>query len=291
MVAGFVLTPFCLLANISTETIEHPDVTVHFDIPLRAAAKDLANEMPLIKTELEALFGWRLYQRVTIVMIHNREKFKQLAGHPLIAAFAVPAQNLIVIDYGRLNRRRQRSKSLLKHEMVHLLLHAHIPGSHLPRWLEEGVAQWASDGVADLLEEPRTAVLTDAILSGKALPLAKLTDDFPADDRALILAYAQSRSLVTYIADNYGADKLIKILRLLSEGSGIEESIHRSLTVSIRDLEQQWISSQERPAAILAMLAGYIYEVLFLVAALLTVVGFVRFRIKKLRYRDEEDDV
>lgn len=291
LVVGVILTPLCLSADISYGTLDRADVTIRFEIPLKAAANDLANEMPLIKADLEALFGWKLYQRPTVVMIQNRKAFRQMAGHPLIAAFAVPADNLIVIDFGRLNRRMGRGKSLLKHEMVHLLLHAHILGNRLPRWLEEGVAQWASDGVADLMEEPRTALLTEAILSGTVLPLAELYDNFPADNRALMLAYAQSRSLVVFIAENYGTDKILKILELLKEGSGIDASVHRSLSVSIPDLEQQWISSQERPTAILAMLAGYLYEILFLSAAILTVVGFIRFRIKKHRYRDEDDDL
>ncbi len=291
LIAGLVLTPSCSLANISFGTIEHTDVTVRYELPLKAAAVDLADETPFIKADLAAQFGWNLPQRPTVVLIQNREMFRQLAGHPLIAAYAVPADNLIVIDFGRLNRRPRRGKSLLKHEMVHLLLHMHIAGNRLPRWLEEGVAQWASDGVVDLLEEPRSAMLTEAILSGTVLPLADLAGSFPTDDHALLLAYAQSRSVVAFIADNYGSEKIGKILGLLKDGSGIEDAVLRSLSVSVHDLEKRWLSDQERPAAFLALLAGYLYEILFLVGALLTVVGFVRFRIKKRRYRDEEDEI
>lgn len=289
LVMGLVLTPFFSLANTPFRTLDRPDITVRFEMPLEAAANDLADDMPVIKADLETLFGWNLPHRPTVVLIQNREMFRKLARHPLIVAYAVPADNLIVIDYGRLNRRPHRGKSLLKHEMVHLFLHAHITGNRIPRWLEEGVAQWASDGVADLLEEPRPALLTEAILSGSIIPLAVLADDFPTDDHALMLAYAQSRSIVAFIADTYGDEKIVRILEHLKEGSEIEESVRRSLSVSAQDLEKQWLSSQERPAAFLAMLAGYLYEILFLAAALLTVVGFVRFRIKKHRYRDEDD--
>lgn len=287
---GLVIAPMTTLANISYGTFERTDVSFRFEIPLRAAAIELADEFPRIKAELETLFGWKLIHRPTIVLMQNREMFHNLAGHPLIVAFAVPADNLIVIDYGRLNRRLQRSKNLLKHEMVHLLLHAHITGNRLHRWLEEGIAQWASDGVADLLEEPHNTVLTEAILSGKVLPFSVLADDFPYDNRALNLAYAQSRSIVFYIADTYGVDKIMKILDLMKEGAGLEESVRHSLSISLPELEKQWMHSEERPAAIIAMLAGYVYEILFLSAALMTVVGFIRFRIKKRRYVDEEDD-
>ena len=290
LVAGFLLTPMSALAYVPYDTLEQADVTVRFEKPLRAAATELTAEFPRIKAELEALFGWRIYNRPTILLIQNRETFGHLSGHPLISAFAVPQENLIVIDYGRLNRRYPHRKNLLKHELVHLLLHTHISGNRLPKWFEEGVAQWASDGVADLLEEPRSAVLSEAILTDNLLPFATLVNHFPDDNRALILAYAQSRSMVFFMADTYGADNILKILDLLKNGSGFEESILRVFSVSLPELEQRWVNSQERPAAILAMLAGYLYELLFVAAALMTVVGFVRFRIRKRQYRDEDDD-
>ena len=290
LLAGFILTPMSALAYVSYDTLEQADVTVRFEKPLRAAANELTAEFPRIKAGLEAHFGWRIYNRPTILLIQNRETFGNLAGHPLITAFAVPLDNLIVIDCGRLNRGYPRLKSLLKHELVHLLLHMHISGNRLPRWFEEGVAQWASDGVADLLEEPRSAVLTEAILTENLLPFAALVNHFPDDNRALILAYAQSRSMVSFMADQYGTDNLLKILDLLKNGSGFKESIRRVFSVSLPELEQQWVNSQKRPTAILAMLAGYLYEFLFVAAAFMTVVGFVRFRIRKQRYRDEDDD-
>ena len=290
LLAGFIIAPTSTLADVAYDTLEQADVTVRFEKSLRVPASELKAEFPRIKADLEALFGWKFYHRPTILLIQNRETFGHLAGHPLIIAFAVPRNNLIVIDYGRINRGDASRKNLLKHELVHLLLHTHISGSRLPKWFEEGVAQWASDGVADLLKEPRPGVLAEAILSDNLLPFAALVNGFPDDNQALILAYAQSRSIVFFMADTYGADNILKILDLMKNGSGFEESIRRVLSVSLPELEQQWVNSQERPAAILAMLAGYLYEFLFVAAALMTVVGFVRFRIRKWRYRDEDDE-
>jgi hypothetical protein len=290
LVAGLILTPVGSLANVSHDTLEQADVVVRFEISLRAAANEVAAEFPRIKADLEALFGWRIIHRPTIFLIKSRERFRHMAGHPFIIAFAVPMNNLIVIDYGRLNRGYPFRKNLLKHELVHLLLHAHIPGNRLPKWFEEGVAQWASDGVADLLEEPRSAELTEAILSDNLLPFAALANDFPDDNRGLILAYAQSRSMVFFMADTYGADNILKILDSLKDGSGFEESIRRVFSVSLTELEQKWMSSQRRPSVKIAMLAGYLYEILFVAAALMTVAGFIRFRFRKRRYRDEDDD-
>ena len=291
LIAILVMTPIGATVNASLETLDHAEVTVRFETPLTAAAHDLTGDMLRVKAELRDLFGWRLLQRPTVVLIQNRETFRKLAGHRLIAAYAVPSDNLIVIEIGSLKRHAQRGYNLLKHEMAHLYLHAHSAPNRIPRWLDEGIAQWVSDGVADLLQEPRPALVTEAVLSGSILPLARLEDDFPIDDNALLLAYAQSRSVVTFIAETYGSDKIFKILVQLNEGDRLEDSVRRNLSISLQELEKQWLSAQKKPAVFLAALAGYIYEILFLAAALLTVVGFIRFRIKKHRYRDEDDDL
>jgi hypothetical protein len=42
----------------------------------------------------------------------------------------------------------------LKHELCHLFLHYLIGGGELPRWFNEGIAQWTSGGIAELMFSP-----------------------------------------------------------------------------------------------------------------------------------------
>ena len=214
-------------ASVSFETLVRPGLKIRYTAPLKGAAEDLAATFPAVEAELADLFGWHLSQRPTVMLIQNGEIFRRLADHPLITAFAVPSENLIVLDYGKLAGRPVHFRSVLKHEVVHLFLHVNHSGGALPKWLEEGVAQWASEGVAELIEQPQPSLLEDAILSGDLIPLSALRDRFPTDSRKLLLAYEQSRRVVSYIAETHGRDALIEILADIQRGSDVDAAFYR----------------------------------------------------------------
>ncbi|MDP4726247.1 MAG: peptidase MA family metallohydrolase [Desulfobacterales bacterium] len=275
-------------ATVSFETLVRPGLKIQYEIPLKGAAEDLAATFPAVEAELVDLFGWHLSQRPTVMLIQNGEMFRRLADHPLIIAYAVPSEGLIVLDFGKLAGRPAQFRSVLKHEVVHLFLNVNRGNATLPKWLEEGVAQWASEGVADLLEQPQPSLLEDAILSGDLIPLSALRDRFPSDNRRLLLAYEESRRVVSYIAETHGRSTLIEILADIQRGSDVDAAFYRGLTAFPWEIERQWIARQNRGTVWLTYLAGHIYQFLFFLGALLTVAGFVRFRLKKRAYVDDE---
>ncbi len=285
----FLLTPKPLLA-IQLEFLSIPELTVRFEPSLKGIAKDVVHIYPRIKSNLEKTFGWEMPFKPTVFLIQDKEYFQRLTGNKLIVAFAAPAENLIVIDCSRLHIRPHRLDQILKHEMVHLILHHNIRSVHLPRWLDEGVAQWLSEGVAELLEAPQRSFFQEALLSDKYIPLRNLKHRFPTDKKNLMLAYEESRSFVDFISDRYGDDKIFEILNHLQKGNGIHTAFTASLNSSPEEIEDRWIMQQRRQTTWFIFLAGHIYEFLFLAGALLTVIGFIRFLIKKRNYRDEDDD-
>ena len=119
--------------------IEEENVTVVFDPSLRSAAQDVTDMFPLLKANLEREIGWNLNLIPSVLLMKDRKLFLRMAESPLTVAFAVPARNLIVIDYTRIIVRPFSLEITLKHELCHLLLHHHIRGHEFPRWLDEGV--------------------------------------------------------------------------------------------------------------------------------------------------------
>ncbi len=289
LVIFFLLTPQPLLA-IQLEFLSIPELMVRFEPSLKGIAKDVVHIYPRIKSNLEKTFGWEMPFRPTVYLVQDKEYFQRLTGNKLIVAFAAPAENLIVIDCSRLHIRPHRLDQILKHEMVHLILHHHIRSVHLPRWLDEGVAQWLSEGVAELLEAPQGSFFQEALLSGRYISLRDLEYSFPTDKKDLILAYEESRSFVDFISDKYGDDSIFEILKHLQKGNEIHIAFTKSLNALPEEVEDRWIRQQRRQTTWFIFLAGHIYEFLFLAGALLTVVGFIRFLIKKRNYRDEDDD-
>jgi hypothetical protein len=275
---------------IQLESALSPELMVRFEPPLKGIAKDVVHIYPRIKSNLEKTFGWEMPFRPTVFLIQDKEYFQRLIGNKLIVAFAAPAENLIVIDCSRLHIRPHRLDQILKHEMVHLILHHNIRSVHLPRWLDEGVAQWLSEGVAELLEAPQRSFFEEALLSGRYIPLRDLKHSFPRDKKSLMLAYEESRSFIAFISGRYGDDSIFEILEQLQKGNDIHTAFTASLNASPEEIEDRWIRQQRRQTTWFIFLAGHIYEFLFLAGALLTVIGFIRFLIKKRNYRDEDDD-
>jgi len=285
----FLQSPQPLLA-IQLEYFIDPEVTVRFEPSLKGIAQDVLDMYPRVRSNLKKTLGWEMPFKPTVFLIQDKDYFQRLTNNKFIVAFAAPAENLIVINCSRLYIRPHRLDHILKHEMIHLILHHQIKSVHLPRWFDEGVAQWLSGGVGELLEAPQRSFLEEAVLSGKYIPLKNLRYRFPADKNNLMLAYEESRSFVTFISERYGDKKVFEILKYMQKGNDVHTAFYASMDVLPEQMENRWIKQQRKQTTWVIFLSGHIYEFLFLAGALLTVIGFIRFLIKKRNYTDDDDE-
>jgi hypothetical protein len=214
-----------------------------------------------------------------------------MVGSDLFVAFAVPERNLVVIDYSKMHTRPFTLRTTLKHELCHLMLHQYVRGNRLPKWLDEGIAQWVSDGIPEIIMDPKQSPLKQAALSGNYIRIRSLAEHFPRERRSLLLAYEESRSLVEYINREFGVDALLGILEHLKQGQVVEEAILEILFVTEDELEAKWHGHLRKRITWFTYLSTHLYGILFFLAALITIYGFIRVLVKKRRrYEDEEDD-
>ncbi len=270
--------------------LQAEQVVVVFEEPLRSVAEKIAMRYPSIKRDLEDTFQWPVDFRPTLVLVRSGEQFQKIAGTDLIVAFAVPQKKLMVIDYSKMNTSPFTLGSTLKHELCHLLLHHYIDRQRLPKWLDEGICQWASDGIVEVIMGSDRSVLARAGLRGRYFPMRVLDTRFPGDKASLQLAYAQSKSFVNFISREYGRDAVLNLLNNLRYGLTFENAIQQSLSISFKDLEREWLDHLKRKNTWFTYLTIHVYEFLFVFGAVILVIGFVRAMIKKRRYRDEEDE-
>ena len=293
----FFLSFFCLalvsqaLGAEDTDRIETDEVTILFEKGLRIAAEETANIYPRLKAEIEKTFDWKLDFKPTILLTSNRVRFEELTGNSLVAAYAIPQRNLIVVDYLKSSTHPFSLPTILKHELCHLLLHHRIKKGDLPKWLDEGVSQWASDGIGEIILSGKGSYLNAALLSGKLIRLERLSESFPEDEKSLLLAYEQSKSLVDYIGNEFGRNGILSLLRHLKDGDEIDVALQKSLSVRFEELERDWHSHLRKRITWFTYLARNLYGILFFFAALITVVGFVRLVIKKRRMEEEESSL
>lgn len=288
---------FFLMASASFSTeqsiLDTPDLKVVYDVGLDRSAQQALAEYPAIKEALETLLQWPLDFKTTLVLLHDKAHFRRLAGHELVVAYALPAKNVVVIDHSKMHTSPFTLQTTFKHELCHLLLHHYIRDGNLPRWLDEGICQWASDGLADIIMDTKRDLLPAAILSNTYFALETLHSQFPQERKALMLAYAQSKSVVEYLNREYGSQGILDFLELLRQGIDLKSAFELRFAIPFDEFQYQWRVHLKKNINWFTYLSIHLYEILFVSAGLLTIWGFVRKVIRRRAYsaqEDEEDD-
>ena len=268
--------------------IQAEEIVVVFEEPLRFVANEAVSIFPAIKGDLERSFAWTLDFRPTLVLTNNRQKFEKLAGSRVVVAYAIPQRNLMVIDYTKMNTHPFSLGTTIKHELCHLLLHSRVKNGNLPRWLDEGISQLASDGIAEIMMSRKGAILEEAVLSKNLLSMRGLSRSFPRDDESLLLAYEESKSFVEFINQEFGQRGIRNLLKNLQGGNNIDEAVFNTFSISFDELERRWHSHIRRNITWFTYLANNLYTILFFAGALITIAGFVRIILKKRRYGEDD---
>ena len=267
-----------------------PEITVRFDAPLKDTAGRLSSVYRKTRADIEAKLGLRMRVGPVVVLMRNNTAFQEIAGNKLVTALAVGGRNLIVIDCSRMDRVPFDLEDTFKHELTHILLHQRIGGSYLPKWLDEGVAQWASGGVADIMRRGDKDLLQQAVLSHRVIPLRHISSNFPDSPDGLILAYEESKSFTEFIVKHYGEARLRLLLQSLEKQVTIEQAVYDNYGVSLDMLEQKWKKGLIRENSWITYMADHMYWLLFSLAALITIAGYFVAKRRMRNYRDEEDE-
>jgi hypothetical protein len=283
----FLILPVQVRAE-GSEVFETSEVIVLFDPGIGEGAQNLADIYSQIKIKTQELFGWTYDKKPLIVLINNRNRFLQTTDHPITIAYAVPNRNLIVIDYSRVVTTPFSLETTLTHEFCHLLLHDHIP--NIPRWLDEGLCQWASGGIDEIIYNFRQSQLNQASITGNFIPFKNLDSGFPRSDQARVLAYEQSKSFINYLVRHFGEDKLLELLDRMTHGEVVDEAFNNVYQIQFNQMELSWKKSLRKDLAWFTYLSNHLYEILFVASALLTIIGFVKLIRKKHNYKDDDFD-
>ena len=129
-------------------------------------------------------------------------------------------------------------KKALVHELTHLVVHqaTFSPYGQLPIWLDEGLAMY-NEGELDPVFR---SYLQEAILEDKLISVRSLCSPFSAETEKARLSYAQSYSLVEYLLDNYGQDRMLELLTILKQSSTYDEALTGVYGFDIDGLDARW---------------------------------------------------
>jgi len=274
---------------VEFEIIKTHDVTIKYEKGLSGVSNEIGSLIPSLKEETEKRIGLPINFSFDIIIYRDRKTFRRLVNRDMIAAFAIPGEALIVLDYSQFRHDPLTLKLIVMHEMCHLLLHKNIAENNLPRWFDEGLSQWVSSGINEIVYPRSTDVLKMAFISGTLLPFSTISEALPPDTADLILSYEQGRSMVDYIEQRYGMDSIKGIISRLSSGAGFHDAVNDELGADFTEIEKKWRRDKgKQQYTWFAYISDHIYLILFFISAFLTIYGFIRLRKRMRDYQDEE---
>jgi hypothetical protein len=231
---------------------------------------------------------------VTVVLTHARDAFDELTGGVVPewrAGVALPSANLIVIPAGEgPSAVTGEGRRTLRHEWAHLGLHAHLGELRVPRWFDEGYAQWASGGF-DASEAWRLRVL---LAFGGAPPMDSLALRWPAELERARLAYLLAASAVAYLVESSGERGLAALFERWRSERSFDRALTLTFGVTPGQLEEDWKRHVRDRYGWLVVLA---HSSVFWLAVTLVLLFFVgvrrrrnREKLARLRATEPPDD-
>ena len=127
------------------------------------------------------------------------------------------------------------------HELTHLVFDTAVrnPYHYPPRWLNEGVATYLTEGFSPWL---RTSVEAAAD-AGRLMPLTALSVQFPTTYERFTLAYAESTSAVDYLVREQGTDALVGLVNSYADGVTDDEAFKAAVGTDVAGFEAAWLES------------------------------------------------
>lgn len=207
-------------------------------------ARDLLSAATEALGRLSQDAGVKPKQRVKILVYANQPDLLgalEPGAHEWTGGRSFSSEGIILIAVSPSAAGRAFAARAIPHELSHVVVHQATdnPYGGIPQWLNEGLAMY-SEGE---LEDVYRLALNRAVEEGSLLSLKTLSSNFPSDPQQATLSYAQSYSIVKYIIDRYGRDRLAKLLEVFSQGSTYDAATKAALGVSVDELERQWRAS------------------------------------------------
>ena len=162
----------------------------------------------------------------------NRENIAGQAHSEIRTLFGLIQSNEIESDW---------VDTLVRHELTHLVFDAATKNAYHspPRWLNEGVAVYLSEGNTPSWQQTVQAAQADDSL----IPLDGLAGLFPTAGDRLGLAYGESVSAVDFFIRTYDEPTLWQLVRSYAEGLSDDDAFRQATGAGLAEFNAAWMSS------------------------------------------------
>jgi hypothetical protein len=133
------------------------------------------------------------------------------------------------------------ASTVVPHELTHVVFDdaTDNPYHSPPRWLNEGIAVYLSQGY----DSDDRKLVSNAAKSKTLMPLSALTGQFPTAQARFYLAYAESVSAVSYLVGKYGQPAFQKLMTAYRGGASDDEAFTAAFGVDTAAVNKAWLET------------------------------------------------
>lgn len=233
------------------KTVTDGDLRLHWYEGNQSFAQTLLSSASNGLKRMESDAGLTLDAPVDFYIYANNSDLKDavLYEPSWTGGLAFPINDIVIIGIATDNL--DWGKDTIVHEMTHVLV-GHLTFSCLgdmPTWLAEGLAVY-SEGELDPSSQEQ---LDQAIQDDTLISLRSLGGGFSEVRDKAILSYSESYSVVKFLIETYGQEKMTLLLTTLRDGATIDEALQKVYGFDVDGLEREWRKAiGARPVAVSA---------------------------------------
>jgi len=211
----------------------------HFDVYYSRGGEYLAafaaDEAEAAYNELKEDLRYELGERVPIIIYNSHNDFQQsnVISQYLyegIVGVTESFKNRVVVPYEGVY---SNFRHTIHHELVHALVNDMLYGNslpslisgqiriQLPMWLSEGLAEYEAGG----WDTNADMIIRDATIAGLL---------------GGVSPYQGGQSILNFIAEKYGEEKIGEIIGKIKLTKDVEKGIRSSIGLDLKELEKQW---------------------------------------------------
>lgn len=222
------------------EEISNGIVTVSYHGPVSFRAEDILEATVQTLEFMGPLLGAGVDEPIRITMYNNWPEMRpalppasEVSRRELITEGQAHSPEGVLLVLGG----AQRASGIASHEVTHILVHRAGEGAlgRVPSWLNEGLAEYGNIQPGESYDR----ALLYAIRTNNLLPITSM-DGLPGTPEDVIIFYGQARSIVRFMVDEYGAEKMRDLMATIKSGKNVRTAIPLVYDVTPLELENQW---------------------------------------------------
>ncbi len=217
----------------------------HFDVYFSEGGESIASFVAKVAEEsyleLSKDFRYQLAARLTIIVYNSHNDFAQTnvdlsPSEESVGGFTEFLKNRVVIPY---EGEWEKFRHVIHHEVTHAVMLQMVYGAgaqsiitgmaqlQLPLWLVEGLAEYESRG----WDIESDMFMRDATLNGYVPPVNYLYG---------YMSYKGGQSVLKFIADRYGREKIGELLGKIKINKSVEKGLKQSIGIDTEELTERW---------------------------------------------------